>query len=137
MEGREENWTRPLHSSPIRSSTIIKSGTPKIHNCFSAFPLRLYHFPLHYDRCTFSSPILPSFLLLLDLKQKSAIDVRQHTTKGNSRANQSVQLFVTPNGELQMTGGDTLDFEIFSGVTGKLENFGGKVFEDGGDVDGS
>ena len=101
------------------------------------FPLCLYRFSPHYDRCDFSSPILPSFLLLLNLEQKSAIDVRQHTTKGDSRANQSVQLFITSNGELQMTGGDTLDFEIFGGVTGKLENFGGKVFEDGSDVDGS
>ncbi len=63
--------------------------------------------------------------------------MRQHTTEGDGRANQGIQFLITTDGELQVTGGDTLDFEIFGGVPGKLENFGGKVFEDGGDVDGS
>lgn len=31
---------------------------------------------------------------------------------------------------------DALDFEIFSGVSGELEDFGGEVFEDGSEVDG-
>ena len=35
-----------------------------------------------------------------------------------------------------MTRGDTLDFEILCSVTGKLEDFGCEVFEDGSDVDG-
>lgn len=35
-----------------------------------------------------------------------------------------------------MTRGDTLDFEILGGVSGEFENFGGQVFEDGGDIDG-
>ncbi len=35
-----------------------------------------------------------------------------------------------------MAGCDSLDFEIFGGVTGELEDFGGEVFEDGCDVDG-
>ena len=32
---------------------------------------------------------------------------------------------------------DALDLKIFSGVASQLENFGGEIFEDGGDVDGS
>ena len=35
-----------------------------------------------------------------------------------------------------MARSDTLDFEIFGGVTGKLEDFGCEVFEYGGDIDG-
>lgn len=38
---------------------------------------------------------------------------------------------------MQVTGRDALDFQVFGRVTGKLENFGSKVFKDGGDVDGS
>ena len=36
-----------------------------------------------------------------------------------------------------MAGSDTLDFEILGGVTGKLEDFGCEIFEDGGNIDGS
>lgn len=60
----------------------------------------------------------------------------QDTTKGDRCADQGIQLFVTTNGELQVAGCDTLNFEIFGGITGKLEHFGGEVFEDGCDVDG-
>jgi hypothetical protein len=35
-----------------------------------------------------------------------------------------------------VAGSDALDFEIFRGVTSQLQDFGGQVFEDGGDVDG-
>ena len=35
-----------------------------------------------------------------------------------------------------MAGGDALDFEILGRVAGEFEDFGGEVFEDGGDVDG-
>ena len=35
-----------------------------------------------------------------------------------------------------MTGRDSLDLEILSGVAGEFEYFGGEVFEDGSDVDG-
>lgn len=42
--------------------------------------------------------------------------MRQDTTKGNSRADKCVKLFVTSDGELQMTRCDALDLEIFGGV---------------------
>lgn len=44
-------------------------------------------------------------------------------------------LFVVTDGELQVTGHDTLLLVITSGITSKLEDFGGKVFEDCGKVD--
>lgn len=55
-------------------------------------------------------------LLLLDLEQQRAVDVRQDTAKGNGGADQGVELFVTTDGELQMSGRDTLDLEVFGGV---------------------
>lgn len=50
--------------------------------------------------------------------------MRQDTTKGDGGTNQGVELFVTTDGELQVAGGDTLDFEILGGVLqlGRREN---------------
>jgi hypothetical protein len=42
--------------------------------------------------------------------------VRQHTTEGDRGADQSVELLVTADGELEMAGGDTLDLEVLGGV---------------------
>lgn len=61
----------------------------------------------------------------------------QDTTKGDGGADECVEFLVTADGELQMTRRDALDFEILGGVAGKLENFGGEVFEDRREVDGS
>jgi hypothetical protein len=81
------------------------------------------------------------------------VDVRQDTTAGNRRANERVELLVSTDGELQVAGGDTLDAQVLRRVacervtlsviqregeatgaarrTGKLENLGGEVLEDG------
>lgn len=48
-----------------------------------------------------------------------------------------IQLFVVPDGELQVTRHDTLFLVITSGVTSEFENLGCEVFEDGREVDGS
>jgi hypothetical protein len=55
-------------------------------------------------------------LLLLDLQQQSAVDMREDATKGDRGADECVEFFVSTDGELQVTGGDTLDFEILGGV---------------------
>jgi hypothetical protein len=44
-------------------------------------------------------------------------------------------LFVVADGELQVTGHDTLLLVVASGVTGELENLGSEVLEDGSEVD--
>ena len=77
-----------------------------------------------------------SFLLLLHLQQERSVDVWQDTAEGNGGSDQSVELLVASNGELKMTGRDTLDFEILGGVACEFENFSGEVFENGSDVDG-
>lgn len=61
--------------------------------------------------------------LLLDLEQQRTVDTWQDTTESNGGADQSIQLLVTTNGELQVAGRDTLDFQILGGVTGKFEDF--------------
>jgi hypothetical protein len=55
-------------------------------------------------------------LLLLDLQQQSAVDMREDTTKSDRGADECVEFFVSTDGELQVTGCDTLDFEILRGV---------------------
>lgn len=40
----------------------------------------------------------------------------QDTTKCDGGADQGVELFVTTDGELQVAGRDTLDFEILGGI---------------------
>ena len=59
-------------------------------------------------------------LLLLNLQQQSAIDVREDTTKGDRGADERVEFFVSADGELQVAGGDALDFEILRSVLQKL-----------------
>ena len=62
--------------------------------------------------------------------------MRQHTAKGDRRADQRVEFLVATDGQLQVAGRDALDFEVFGGIAGEFEDFGGEVLEDGGDVDG-
>ena len=38
---------------------------------------------------------------------------------------------------MQVSRGDTLDFQIFGCVTGKFEDFSSEIFKDGSYVDGS
>ncbi len=80
--------------------------------------------------------------------------MREDATKGDRGADERVEFFVSADSELQVAGGDALDFEVLGGVLGtklasrrlgrgwvthscELENFSGQVFEDGGNVDGS
>ena len=60
------------------------------------------------------------------------MDVWDNTTTCNGCFDERVEFFVTTDGELKVTRSDTLHFKILGGVTGKFENFGGKVFKDGG-----
>ena len=55
-------------------------------------------------------------LLLLHLEQEGAVDVWQHTTVCNRRADQGVELFVTTDGELEVAGCDTLDLEVLGSI---------------------
>ena len=48
-----------------------------------------------------------------------------------------IQFFVTADSQLEMSGGDALDLQVFAGVTGQLEDLSGEVLKDGGGVDGS
>ena len=65
------------------------------------------------------------------------MNVGDDTSTGNGGLDQSIQFFITSNGKLQVTRSDTLDLKILAGVSGQLQNFGGKVLQNGRGVDGS
>lgn len=72
------------------------------------------------------------------LGKEHSLNVGQYTTLGDGNTGEKlVQLFVIPDRQLQMTGNDTGLFVIPCGVTSQLENFGGEVFHNGGQVNGS
>merc|ERR1719482_2355271 len=74
--------------------------------------------------------------LLGGLVDEGLVDVGDHTTAGDGRLDEGVELLVTTDGELKVAGGDALDLEILGGVAGELENLGGEVLKDGSGVDG-
>jgi len=74
-------------------------------------------------------------LLLLNLEEESAVDVRQDTSEGDGGADQSVELLITTDSELQVAGGDTLNFEILGSVSSQLENLSSEILKNSGDVD--
>lgn len=77
-------------------------------------------------------------LLLRLFWQQNGLDVGQNTALSDGHAGQKlIQLLVVPDGELQMTRYDPCLLVVPGGVTGQLENFGGQVFHDGGEIDGS
>jgi len=80
---------------------------------------------------------LGALLLLLNLQEERAVDVRQNTTKGNRGVNEGIKFLVTSDGELQVSGCNALDLEILCGVACQFEDFGSQVFQHCCDVDGS
>lgn len=62
--------------------------------------------------------------------------MRQDTTECDCCSDQGIQLFITTDGQLEMSRCDTLDLQILGSVACELEHFGSQVLEDGGDIDG-
>merc|ERR1719197_1988453 len=76
---------------------------------------------------------LDEFLLLFD---ERFVNVRDDTTASNGGFDQRIELFVTTNGQLQVTRCDTLHFQIFGSVASQLEHFGGQILQNGRSVHG-
>ncbi len=55
-------------------------------------------------------------LLLLHLEEKGAFDVWQNTAESNGGADERVELFVTADGELEVTRRDALDLQVLGRV---------------------
>ena len=62
------------------------------------------------------------------------MDVWDDTTTSDGSLDESVELFVTSDSELEMSWSDSLHLKILGSVTGELENLSGQVLKDGGAV---
>ena len=74
--------------------------------------------------------------LFVALNDQGLVDVGNDTTTGNRSLDQSVELLVTADGELQVTRSYSLHLEVLAGVSSELQHFGGQVLQDRGRVDG-
>ena len=65
------------------------------------------------------------------------MDVGQNTSLGNGDSSeQTVELLVVTDGQLNVAGDDARALVIAGGVSGQLENLGGQVLKHGGQVHG-
>lgn len=64
------------------------------------------------------------------------MDVGDNTTASNGSLDQSVELLVAADRQLQVARSDSLDLKVLASVTGKLEHLSGEVFQDSGRVNG-
>ena len=74
--------------------------------------------------------------LLVGLNDQGLVDVGDHTTASNGSLDQSVELFVTADSKLQVTGSDSLHLEVLAGVAGELKHLSSEVLKDCSSVDG-
>lgn len=77
-----------------------------------------------------------SHLLLVGLHDECLVDVGDDTTTGDGSLDEGIKLLVTADSQLEMSGGDALDLQVFAGVTGQLEDLGGEVLKNSGGVNG-
>ena len=56
--------------------------------------------------------VVSATFLLVRLHDEGLVDVRDNTTSSNSSLDKSVELFVTSDGEQQVSGSDSLNFKI-------------------------
>ena len=71
------------------------------------------------------------------LVDERLVNVWNHTTSGYRSFDESVQFFITTNGELQMPRRYALNLQIFACITGQLQYFSGQVFQYGSRVHSS
>ena len=65
------------------------------------------------------------------------MDVGENTSGSDSgRVQQSVELLIVADGELNVAGHNSGLLVVLGGVSGELENLSSEVFEDGGEVHG-
>lgn len=75
-------------------------------------------------------------LLLALLSNQRLMDVRDHTSTSDRGLDQWIQLFISSNGQLQVTWGDTLHLQILWRVPCQLQDLSGEVLEDSRAVHG-
>lgn len=69
------------------------------------------------------------------LHDESLVDVWDNTAAGDGGLDEGIKFLVTTNGKLQMSWGDSLDFQVLGSVACELEDLSGQVLKDGSRVD--
>lgn len=64
------------------------------------------------------------------------MDVWDNTTASDGGLDESVELLITSDSELQVSWSDSLNLKILGSVTSKLENLSGQVLKDSSAVNG-
>ena len=75
-------------------------------------------------------------LLLGLLHAEGFVDMWDNTTTGNGSLDQGVELFITSNGEQQVSWCDSLHLKILGSVSSKLKDLGCEILKNGGAVHG-
>ena len=76
--------------------------------------------------------------LVLLHRKENGVDVGEDTTLGDGHSVAEFhELFVVLDGELKMSGVDSTLLVFLGGVASELDDLGGEVLEDSGQVDGS
>jgi hypothetical protein len=76
-------------------------------------------------------------LLLLGLVDEGLVNMGDHTAASNGGLDKGVELLISTDGELKVTGSDALHLKILRRVTRELEHLSSEVLKDGGRVHGS
>ena len=65
------------------------------------------------------------------------MNVRDNSTTSNGGLDEEIEFLVTSDSQLQMSGGDSSDFEVLGSVTSQLKHLSSQVLQDSCGVDGS
>jgi len=72
--------------------------------------------------------------LLRGLDDQSLVDVGDYSSSSDGGLDQRVQFFVSSDCELQVSGSDSLDLQVFGRVSCEFENLSGKILQDSSSV---
>lgn len=64
------------------------------------------------------------------------MNVRDHTTASNGSLDESVELLITSDSELEVSRCNSLHLEILASVSGELEDLSSQVLEDSSSING-
>ena len=77
-----------------------------------------------------------SLSLLGGLEDESLVNVRDHTTASNGSLDEGVELLITSNSELEVSGCDSFHLKILASVSSELEDLSSQVLKDSCSVHG-
>jgi hypothetical protein len=64
-----------------------------------------------------------------DLGDEGLVDVRNDSSSSNGGLDQGVKFLVSSDGKLQMSGGNSLDFQVLAGVSCQLKHLSSEILK--------